>query len=441
MFANNVAVSTQIENLHKQLEYHKNCDILTGLNNRQIFYDKVSKRLNTDGKKIMLCVDIEKFSFINSIYGIKIGDKILCSIASDLQRKFMEPEYILGRMAGDVFAIFTNADNQEKVIETVFMIFTALPVPMEVTPAIGICPSDKSTTVNFLYDGAVMALRSIKKNYFKHVAYFNNATRKKMQEAQELLSDSSKALANGEFKLYFQPKCNMNNGEIVGAEILVRWEHPQKGIISPGKFIPLFEESGFIERLDTYIWEKAVQWLRSRIDNDKTIIPVSVNISRIDVIDIDVYKILTGLVEKYDINPELLELEITESIYVDKSEQIINLSAKLMDYGFNVLIDDFGSGYSSLNILKDIKANILKIDMRFLESGSKKGRDIIESVVHMGQWLDMVIIPEGVEKQEQVDFLRKIGCIYAQGFFYYRPMEDKVFEELIDFSPPIDGSK
>ena len=183
MFANDVAVLAQLENLQKQLEYHKNCDILTGLNNRQIFYDKVSKRLNTDGKKIMLCVDIEKFSFINSIYGIKIGDKILCSIASDLQRKFMEPEYILGRMAGDVFAIFTNADNQEKVIETVFMIFTALPVPMEVTPAIGICPSDKSTTVNFLYDGAVMALRSIKKNYFKHVAYFNNATRKKMQEA------------------------------------------------------------------------------------------------------------------------------------------------------------------------------------------------------------------------------------------------------------------
>lgn len=122
-------------------------------------------------------------------------------------------------------------------------------------------------------------------------------------------------------------------------------------------------------------------------------------------------------------------------------EQIINLSAKLMDYGFNVLIDDFGSGYSSLNILKDIKANVLKIDMRFLESGSKKGRDIIKTVVHMGQWLNMLIIPEGVEKQEQVDFLRKIGCIYAQGFFYYRPMEDKDFEELIDFSPPIDGSK
>lgn len=435
MFANDVAVLAQLENLQKQLDYHKNCDILTGLNNRQIFYEKVSRLLNSNAEKIMICVDIEKFSFINSIYGIKIGDKILCSIAGSLQKKFMEPEYVLSRMAGDVFAIFTSADNEKKTIESIFEIFAALSVPMEVVPAIGICPSDEAATANFLYDGAVMALRSVKKNYFKHVAYFNNATRKKMQEAQELLNDSNKALAKGEFKLYFQPKCNMNNGEIVGAEILVRWEHPQKGIISPGKFIPLFEESGFIERLDTYIWEEAVRWLRNRIDNKKNVTPISVNISRMDVVDIDVYKILTELIEKYDISPKLLELEITESIYVDKSEQIINLSAKLMDYGFNVLIDDFGSGYSSLNILKDIKANILKIDMRFLESSSKKGRDIIKTVVHMGQWLNMLIIPEGVEKQEQVDFLRKIGCIYAQGFFYYRPMANKEFEELIECSP------
>ncbi|WP_307224616.1 EAL domain-containing protein [Pectinatus haikarae] len=325
-----------------------------------------------------------------------------------------------------------------KTTKNIFAIFAEAPLPMKLVPAIGICPAEKNTAVSFLCDWAIFALRSIKRNYFQHVAVFNDSVRGKMLEEQELLGIAEQALSDGEFKLYFQPKCNMNNGKIAGAEVLVRWWHPKKGMIMPGVFIPLFEKNGFIEKLDTHIWEKTVQWLKTRIASGENVVPISVNISRTDITNMDVYLVLTGLVEKYAVNPQLLELEITESAYIDKSEEIINLSAKLMDYGFIVLIDDFGSGYSSLNILKDIKANILKLDMRFLETENKKGKDIIQAVVYMGRWLNMIIITEGVEKQEQVDFLRKIGCTYAQGFFYHRPMEQSAFEELIGNPKSID---
>lgn len=429
----------QIKILKEKLESYRDNDALTQIYNKMTFYKKAAELLQDKktGDYIIICIDIEKFSFVNALYGNETGDFILWYIAHYLQESLTD-EAVIGRIGGDIFAVCLQDKQQQKFLDNVFSIFTNAPVPMKIVPAVGICHVKENTAVSFLCDWAILALRSIKRNYFRHVALFDDTIREKMLEEQALLSIAEEALSNGEFKLYFQPKCNMNNGKIVGAEVLIRWLHPRKDIVMPGVFIPLFEKNGFIEKLDSYIWEETVIWLKKRIEMGANVVPLSVNISRTDITNMDVYSFLTRLVEKYEIDPHFLELEITESAYIDKTEEIINLSARLMDYGFIVQIDDFGSGYSSLNILKDIKANVLKIDMRFLETEDKKSKDIIQSVVYMGRWLNMLIITEGVEKQEQVDFLRKIGCTYAQGFFYYRAMEEKAFEKLIDKSEIID---
>lgn len=224
----------------------------------------------------------------------------------------------------------------------------------------------------------------------------------------------------------------MSTGKIIGAEALVRWVHPEKGVISPASFIPIFEKNGFIKRLDSYVWEETAAWLRRLIDAGGKPLPISVNISRTDFFGMDVCATLMTILRRYDISPELLELEITESAYADRPQEIINTIMKLMNNRFTILMDDFGSGYSSLNMLKDIDVNVLKIDMGFLRRDSQKSRDILKSVVRMAKWLNLPMIAEGVETKEQVEFLLTIGCVYAQGYYYYRPMTAEQFLGLIN---------
>ena len=231
-----------------------------------------------------------------------------------------------------------------------------------------------------------------------------------------------RALTNHEFVLHWQPQCNTRTERIVGLEALVRWQHPSRGIVMPGAFIPVLERNNFIASLDLYVWEEACRHIRSWIDRGGVPIPVSVNISRADLYAIDVVEALEGLVSRYDLDHRLLELEITESAYAE-DEKMADAVARLKGLGFTILMDDFGSGYSSLNMLKDITVDILKIDMGFLarQDQSQRSESILEAIVSMARFMDLRIIAEGAETKEQVDFLQGIGCDYAQGYYFYVP--------------------
>ena len=248
---------------------------------------------------------------------------------------------------------------------------------------------------------------------------------------QIILSDFKTALEHHDFQLYFQPKYNIASGKIIGAEALVRWDHPTAGFISPGKFIPVLEQYNLIQELDCYIWESLCRHLHQWNKKGYPPIPVSVNASRISIGSLDVAAILEGLVKKYHLSPSQLEVEITESVYAEHPDSIKNTIDKLHQAGFVVLMDDFGSGYSSLSFLADTNVDVIKLDMRFLNCDTPKSNYILSSVIRISYWLNLRIIAEGVENQKQADTLLKIGCFYAQGFLFCKPIPSCEYEKLL----------
>lgn len=244
------------------------------------------------------------------------------------------------------------------------------------------------------------------------------------------------ALNNNCFETWFQPQYNHNTGALIGAEALVRWISPERGIISPAVFIPIFERNGFVFLLDKYIWKQTCLYLRKWLDEGRNPLPVSVNVSRYDMFRVGFFEVITGLVEEYGIPKNLFRLEITESAFANSTEQLVGIVRKLQEFGLTVEIDDFGSGYSSFNTLKDVPADILKIDMRFLESNSnsERGGNILESIVRMTRWLNMSVIAEGVETKTQADYLCSIGCQNIQGYLYSKPIPADDFEKLLSGS-------
>lgn len=302
-------------------------------------------------------------------------------------------------------------------------------------PAYGLYAiEDREMPVSTMYDRASIALSSVKGNYGRRHSWYDSRMMKVMEDGHKLLSEVQRALANGEFIFYLQPQCSLSTGKIVGLESLVRWNHPERGIISPGEFIPILEQNGLIASLDLYVWEKVCAGLRNWIDRGYRPVPVSVNVSRVDICTIDVEGCLTRLREKYQIPQGLLEIEVTESAYAEEYETFTAVIDRLRNAGFPVLMDDFGSGYSSLNMLKDVNVDILKIDMKFLrmdEQSIGKGMGILETITSMARFMGLRMIAEGVETKEQVDFLLEMGCLYGQGYYLHRPMPVEDCERIL----------
>lgn len=432
-----LALAEENLRLKEELRRSREYDTLTGLYNKNTFFQKAVELMAAHPEELfdIACVDVERFKLVNDIYGTEMGDRLLKGIAQKLKTVFTSRECILARMFNDMFALLLPGGQRQEAEQSILRIFGALSREMVLTPAIGFCPvidrSHGTQGVSSMYDRAILALKSVKGNYLKHAATYDIDQFSLLLEEQKLLNDVSSAMENHEFEIYLQPKCNMYTGKIVGAEALVRWRHPEKGLIPPGVFIPVFERNGFIKQLDAYIWEEAARWLRRWIDAGHRPFPISVNLSRIDIFGMDVCGVLDGILQKYRLDVGLLELEITESAYVNQPEAVIQTLERLTAHKFTLLMDDFGSGYSSLNMLSSVNVDILKIDMQFLVRNDKKSKDILESVLHMSKWLDLPVIAEGVEDQWQVDFLMGLGCIYAQGYYYYRPMPLPDFEALL----------
>ncbi|BDF57237.1 hypothetical protein CE91St36_00540 [Christensenellaceae bacterium] len=428
-----------IESLKKELKDYREYDPLTGLYNKETFYRKAEELLavKSETQYAIVCLDIERFKLINDLYGTKEGDKLIRYLGEKISNRTASHAEIAARITGDIFVAFVEMENGlvQLIENNVLDWLRQYPLDMEIIPAIGIYYiQDKTLPASLMSDRAVLAAQSVKGNYMRHMAEYHSGLMASILQEQDIFDSAERALKNREFKVYIQPKCDARNGKIVGAEALARWIRPQKGLLSPDAFIPTFEKSGFITKLDAYVWEEVCKLLRKWIDCGQTPIPISVNVSRKSLYHSNVYDFLIELIEKYRLDPKLLELEVTESAYTESMEQILDVLSRLRAAGFTILMDDFGSGYSSLNMLKDISVDVLKIDLRFLENfneQSHRSENIVESIIRMAKWLKLCVIAEGVETSEQVDFLLGANCPYAQGFYFYKPMPIEEFEALL----------
>ncbi|GEM_PF-933033 len=411
-------------------------DSLTGVYNRRGFYSYAYKLIKSDARRhVICCINIDKFKVINDLFGTAAGDKLLIYLADNLSRK-MNGRGVIARLTADNFAICYpwREDIYDVISGDVYDFLKEYPLPAQIVAKCGFyCIHDNEIPVSIMCDRANMAILEIKGNFNKRYFVYDDSIRKKILQEQEVLNEMRPALADRQFVVYYQPKFNMESGRVVGSEALVRWIHPDKGMISPGIFIPIFEKNGFISNLDRYVWEAVCRDTRRWIDAGMSVVPTSINVSRAELYDKDLAQVLTGLCEKYEIPMHLIQLEITESAYTDNPEQLISVISQLKEMGFTILMDDFGSGYSSLNTLKDVPVDVLKLDLKFLYNmdKNKKANYILKSIVQMAMRLELDVIAEGVEEPIQSEFLRSIGCVNAQGFLYSRPIPRTEFEAYL----------
>ncbi len=427
------------EEKKKLKEKREETDSMTGLFRYGPFFEKAEELLKKqpDTRFFMVAIDIEHFKLFNEWYGEEEGDRFLIKIGKYLKSVELLYGSLAGYMGGDDFVIILPEDisilkNLEGEINHYARQYGG---NAGFLPAFGVYRiEDRSHSVSMMYDRAAIALNSVKGNYAKRIGWYDPGMKQKMEKDQILLSEIQSALEKREFIFYVQPQCNMLTGKIIGLESLVRWRHPLRGLISPVEFIPLLEQNGFITYLDIYIWEMVCRQLNSWSKAGKRLIPISINMSRMDIYAIDVVEKFKELVSKYEIDPRYLEIEITESAYAEDDDKMQRVLEDLRRAGFPVFMDDFGSGYSSLNMLKDVNVDVIKIDTKFLdmnENSQSRGMGILETIVRMARVMQMKIIAEGVETKDQVDFLRNIGCIYGQGYYYYKPLPVKEAELLL----------
>lgn len=414
-------------------------DELTGLYNKQFFLHKVQELLDENGhqKYDLLCVGIERFKLVNDTFGVYYGDKVLKYMAAMIKELAKEVG-ICGRFGADSFyAVLPYKEYTNESFEPWIQQVENFPIEMDIKIHCGIYTiEDTSIPVAAMCDRAQLAADKNRGKYDEYFCVYDDSLRKKLLHEQFIITNMKPALEEHQFQVYYQPKYDLNTGRVAGAEALVRWVHPEIGMISPGDFIPLFETNGFISQLDEYVWECACQDIRSWREKGYPSIAISVNVSRADIYNPKLIDNLLALIQKYDIPMKYLHLEITESAYTENPQQIIRVVGRLRELGFLIEMDDFGSGYSSLNMLAEMPVDVLKLDMGFIQTETRKasGKGILSFVISLAKWLNLAVVAEGVEQKEQIDVLRSMDCNYAQGYYYSKPLEKNAFEELIRVS-------
>lgn len=423
-----------LDRLRREAEF----DITTGIFNKQTFFLETRRLLDqyVNNDFCIIRFDIDNFKLINELFGHDEGDKVLTHIASRLENMLMDYDRrSYGRLEADIFCICIKKEDTPEILEKVSRIIDDYPLDFDMLITTGVYEiTERNLSIDVMCDRAHLASKTIKGNYITRTAYFDEKLHESILNEQVITSLMNAAIEEKQFLVYYQPKFHISNNSICGAEALVRWIHPERGMIYPDKFIPVFERNGFIMKLDEYVWERVCADMRENLDMGKMVLPVSVNISKINLYNPRLCDTLIGLVEKYNIPVQLFQLELTESAFTDNKFVLINVMERLKNYGFTVMMDDFGSGYSSLNMLKEIPVDVLKIDLHFLsgDDESGKGGKILSSVITMAKWLNMHVITEGIETKSQVDFLRSIGCEDGQGYYFAKPMTRADYEQLVE---------
>ena len=420
-----------------EMRYYIEQDVLTGIYNRETFYEKAAALLQTDPEKTydIVYLDVSCFKVINDLFRIETGNLILKTAASYF-RTVVENLGICGRMEADHFALCVPHDSLDidSFIQGLDAAMQSLSICHNILFYMGVYPVDNVfLPVDQMCDRAHMALNTVKGRYMRRYAYYDENMRARILDEQMIMREMEYALEEGQFCIYLQPIHSLQKQRTVSSEALVRWIHPSQGVISPGRFIPVFERNGFIVRLDRFVWEEACKLLQKERQQFGTVIPISVNVSRLNFYNFNFFDVICKLIEKYELEPWMLKLEITESAYTENPHQLLSTMKKFQERGIKVLMDDFGSGYSSLNMLKNVPVDILKVDMNFVKDveNSKRAGSIMKNIVQMTRDIDMGVIIEGVETKPQVDFLERIGCDNIQGYYFSRPLPQEVFIKRI----------
>lgn len=418
------------------LEY----DTLTGIYNQQRFYQVTRDMLDEsrEQKFAFIHFDIECFKMINAFYGVKTGDRLICFVARQIADIMNGREGTYGRINGDIFCICIPFEKVQEIADVLEDLKQRVRDYAEdiyhINTAAGIyIIEDNDMDVSVIYDKASIAAKQCKGHYMVSQSLYTKEMGEKLEREQRIVSEMDRALNQEEFVVYFQPKYELKQYRPNGAEALVRWRKPDGTLVPPGEFIPIFEQNGFITKLDYYVWEKVCQFIRRELDDGREPEPISVNVSRVNLYQPHFLESITNLLKKYRISPKYLYLELTESTFSDSAHVIYDSVENLHDLGFTILMDDFGSGYSSLNVLKDVNLDVLKLDMKFFSKGSStvKGQKIVESVIRMADSLKMPVIAEGVEEKHQVEMLSGLGCNYIQGYYFAKPMPEEQYRRLV----------
>ncbi|MBD5117282.1 MAG: EAL domain-containing protein [Ruminococcaceae bacterium] len=402
-----------------------------GRSNR--FSRNVSALLDTADKVAFIQFDIRRFKIINDLYGENFGNEVLDHVVRTLRDYCNDKQYYLNRRS-DVFVVVTeipDADYPTRFIrELDARLCQYKNVTLQLTYGVYIA-EDKTMELRRMEDRATMARRTAKSGRSSsNIVFYKEQFKDSLYNIKFIEENLQKAIDEQQLSMYLQPKYSISKNEIIGAEALVRWIHPERGMIYPNQFIPIIEENGSIVQVDHYIWRKACMFIRKCIDSGIKPCPISVNVSRVHLRGDESSQILSDMVRSSGIPGKLLELEITETA---DDLQISRQTSLLKDSGFTLLMDDFGSGYSSLNVLLESPFDVIKLDKRFIENmmTSDKGRNILEHVLQMASNLDITVLAEGVETKEQIELLRSIGCDQVQGYYYAKPMPEDEFFELL----------
>lgn len=433
-------INEQLQNRLQKYEHRFQLDALTGLYNKDSFYQATSVLLkeHPDEEYVITQWNFDRFKAVNELYGSAIGDKIIQEFGKYML-EFFAGSGTQGRLEADHFVTCCSRDfldTHEQEIEDLLWGRTkwySVRYPIQIHAGFYTI-ENTNEEVKLMCDRAGMALHPIKDSYMTRKSSFTAQMREIYLKEQQMMREVDAAIENREFFVMYQPIINVRSKKIVSAEALVRWKKSDGTVISPGDFVPVFEKNGFVSKLDLYVCEEVCRFQSTRIRQGLSIVPISVNLSRVDFYNRNLNNDICTLLGQYSLSPEYLKLEITESAYMDRPQELMETISSFQDSGFKVLMDDFGSGFSSLNMLKDVSADILKIDMRFMDDleTSDKAGTILYSIIQMAKSIHMEVIAEGVETESQYELLFSMDCDNIQGYYFYKPLLEEEFIQKLD---------
>lgn len=415
-------------------------DDVTGGKNKKEFENIARGFLKGDASYVLVYANVDRFKLINENYGSDVGDSILRQIQTIIDAELRWDE-VSGRIMADNFGILMRYHSLPKLDQRLYRISKQL---AELTDKNGnsygiilyfgvyIIEKGDTSDIGAILEHANLARKKISPSHLVPMGIYDKKDSEALVRDKELEMKMHKALEQGHFVPFLQPKYELEGETIAGAEALVRWCDPEEGLIYPNEFIPLFEKNGFIVELDLFMFEEVCRMVERWYHEGRRVIPVSVNLSRSHFEVPNFFDYYEYVLKKYDLPPKSIEIELTESLFYNDMESLSNLVARIHNVGLSCSIDDFGSGYSSLNMLKDVRVDALKLDRVFFssEDNTERGKEVIQSVIQLAQALDLHTISEGVEEREQVEFLRKMNCDLIQGYVFAKPMPVPEFEKL-----------
>ena len=428
--------SRRSEKRAKRLISATETDNLTGLYNRDYFFQYADRmfRNHPDNHMDAIVLNIEQFHSINALNGWAFGDQVLRALGSEINLIADEFNGIGGRFGADRFDIYCrHIEDYQAVFERLQNKLDTLSSNVSIRLRMGVMPWQKDIEPIQLFDRARTACNMARGHYMEHLIVFDEHLRERELFDQQLLNDLRGALDNYEFEVYYQPKFDISTNEpvLVGAEALIRWNHPRLGMITPDKFIPLFERNFRIFELDKYVWTRAAEQIARWRDKFGITIPISVNLSRVDVFDIDLEKKLDDILMSTGLEHSALKLEITETAYTEDADQVLHVAKSLHRKGYTIEMDDFGTGYSSLNMLSTMPIDVIKMDRAFIRNLENSERDVqmVSLILGIAENLGITVIAEGVENEDQMRLLKSLGCSIVQGYYFSRPVTPYDFEE------------